>query len=119
MERNLDLVRDLLLELEKTDFNSAVKQLIENGYSEESIGFHCYLIGDAGFAKVLDNTSIEDTLPKAIATHLTWHGYEFLDSIRDRSRWEKAKSALSNIGGGSIDIAWELLKEYMKDQLGI
>lgn len=119
MQRNLDLVRELLLAIEIKSWDEVVKSLVEKGYTEEQIGFHCYLIGDAGFACISDITAIHDSIPNATAVNLTWRGYEFLDSAREFKRWHKVQSALSKIGGGTVDVAIDLLKDYIKNDLGI
>lgn len=119
MKRDLDLIRELLLALEAAPEADPVESLIVKGYSKEKIGFHIYLLGDAGFARVADVSTMSDTMPQAMALNITWHGYEFLDSAREPERWSKAKAALSKVGGGSIEVAFELLKDYLKSELGL
>ena len=118
MKRNLDLVRQLLLAVESSD-EDVVASLVEKGYTEEQIGFHCYLLGDAGYAKVIDTTTIADAFPQATVLCLTWQGYEFLDAARESQRWKKAKGALGRVGSVSLDVVIDLLKQYAKQELGL
>lgn len=119
MTRNLELIRDLLLAIEADPECGAVKCLVKKGYSEEEIGFHCYLLGDAGYAKVEDSSTTEDSYPQAIPLNLTWKGYEFLDAARESDRWKKLKSALNRVGAASFEVVLDLLKDYAKKELGI
>ncbi|WP_144289956.1 DUF2513 domain-containing protein [Ideonella sp. A 288] len=119
MKRNLDLIRDICLALESKSDQDIAESLRDKDYTDEEIGFHSYLLGDAGFAQVADTTTISDLLPQAIPLHLTWKGYEFLESAREDKRWAKAKGAIRKIGGTSIEVAFDLLKEYAKQELGL
>lgn len=119
MKRNLDLIRELVLALEAAPEVDAVQSLIAKGYTEEVIGFHCYLLGDAGYAKVIDVTTMGNVVPQALAVNLTWRGYEFLDSARENKRWAKAKGALGKVGSTSLDVVIDLLKTYAKQELGL
>ena len=119
MKRDLDLVRELLLALEGAPEVNAVESLVAKGYSEEAIGFHSFLLGDAGYARVFDTSTVMDTVPQAIASSITWRGYEFLDSARESKRWTKAKGALAKVGGTSLEVALDLLKDYAKNELGL
>jgi hypothetical protein len=51
------------------------------------------------------------------AVRLTWEGHEFLDAARDNGRWEKAKGAMSKVGGFVFDISKQLLIQYMRAEL--
>jgi len=119
MKRDLELIRDLLFAIEASPEVDVVASLKEKGYSEEQIGFHSYLLGDAEYARVIDVTTMGHTMPQALALNLTWKGYEFLDSARESNRWKKAKGALTKVGNTSFDVIAALLKEYAKQELGL
>jgi Hypothetical protein (DUF2513) len=119
VKRNLDLIRELVLALEAAPELDVVQSLEAKGYTEEEIGFHSYLLGDAGYAKVIDVTVMGNVVPQALALNLTWKGYEFLDSARESRRWAKAKGALGKVGSTSLDVVIDLLKAYAKQELGL
>ena len=54
---------------------------------------------------------------------LTWEGHDFLDSIRDRSVWQKAQGRAENTGLHAaqltVDILKELGKSVIKESLGL
>jgi hypothetical protein len=119
VKRNLDLIRELVLAIEASPETDVVVSLVAMGYAEEEIGFHSYLLGDAGYAKVIDVTVMSNVLPQALALNLTWKGYEFLDSARENRRWVKVKGALGKVGSTSLDVVVDLLKQYAKQELGL
>ena len=74
MKRNLDLIRDLLLAIEASPENHLAQTLAARGYTEEETGFHVYLLGDAGYAQVIEVTTADSALPQALPANLTWKG---------------------------------------------
>ena len=90
-----------------------------HGYTQEEIGYHAVLLGEAGLAKVVEITALGDKSPQAKITQLTWAGHEFLDSARENKRWNQAKDLISNVGGASIQIWMMLLSDLIKKNLGI
>lgn len=117
MKRNPDLVREIMLRLEDKDRGAYDKI---SGYDKATIGFHVFLLGQAGFADVAETTVIGDSYPQAIPKNLTWAGYEFLDAAKDDSVWAVAKKKVIPAGG---EIAFAVLKEWLiseaKRKLGL
>jgi len=118
MKRDMDLIRAMLLAIESESSGFAPKIEIL-GYTEEQIGYHASLLGEAGLAKVVDVTSAGSKGPEAIVTRLTWAGHEFLDAARENQRWNQAKDLISKIGGASIQIWMDVLTELIKKRLGL
>jgi hypothetical protein len=118
MKRDPDLVRNILLALEnKASSNDAVtaKKMMLDGWSEEEINYHLLLLIEAGYIKGKDSSSDNRTI--VFVTRLTWEGHEFLDAARDDRRWEKAKSAISKVGGWSFEVIKPILVELAKDAI--
>jgi len=89
MKRDMDLVRDILLDVEKQDGSGGwIKVAVEN-HSEDEINYHLLLLKDAGFleAAVL-NAGVRSIVQP---TRLTWKGHEFLNAARSSKVWEGAK----------------------------
>ena len=118
MKRDMDLIRAMLLAIEADPHGFAPKIEI-HGYTQEEIGYHAVLLGEAGLAKVYDMTMEESKTPEAIIERLTWAGHEFLDSARDNTRWNQAKDKISKISGASMQIWIALLIELAKRNLGL
>lgn len=118
MKRNPDLIRKILLVLESTQKPEEVltaKRLPLEGWSEDEINYNLLLLLEAGYIKGKDSSSDNRTI--VFVTRLTWEGHEFLDAARDDIRWEKAKSAISKVGGWSFEIAKPILVELAKDAI--
>ncbi len=90
------------------------------GYSDEQIGFHVHLLGQAGLLLTIDVTTVIDKSPLAKPLSVTWQGYEFLESARSESLW---RNALSKIGKAGVGVSFEILKLVLvslaKSQIGI
>ncbi len=101
MTRDLDLVRKILLVCEEHPDGFAPQELNIEGYTDDKIGYHVYLAGEAGLLKVADRTHCGCQSPYAMPLSMTWLGHEFLDASRNETVWEKAKKA---VGSSSFDV---------------
>jgi hypothetical protein len=120
MKRDIDLIRKLLLAIEEEEHAYVQAELTVDGYTEEQINFHIFLLGDAGLANVAENTHIGSKSPSALPLHLTWAGYEFLAAAKDDTVWAKAKtSVLKPAGGVAFSVLLEWLKAEAKTRLGL
>ena len=118
MKRDMDLIRLMLLTIEADDHGFAPKIEIP-GYTQEQIGYHAVLLGEAGLAKVHDITCMESDSPVAMISRLTWTGHEFLDAARENNRWNKAKDTIGKIGGASLPVWMDILVELAKKAIGL
>jgi len=119
MKRDLDLIRKMLLAIEGAPSGYA-PNLTFAGYTDEQVGYHAYLLIDAGLARGADITTHGSEGPEAIVQSLTWEGHEFIDAARDDSRWQKAKSIIAEKGGGiTLDLLKALLVSLTKTALGL
>ena len=118
MKRDMDLIRAMLLAIESDPHGFAPIIEIPN-YTQEDIGYHAVLLGEAGLAKVTDVTRMGSDTPDAIVERLTWAGHEFLDSARDNRIWNQAKDSIAKIGSASIQIWSMVLAGYIKNELGL
>ena len=64
MIRDLNLIRKLILAVEASPTGYVQDEIEINGYSEEQIGYHAYLLVNAGLANGIDATTIADTSPQ-------------------------------------------------------
>lgn len=120
MKRDLDLIRKILLAMEAREHAFVHDKLVVDGHAEEQVGFHIYLLGEAGLAKVAENTHLESQSPSAIPLHLTWEGYEFLEAAKDETLWGKAKSVVIKPAGGvAFGVLVEWLKAEARTRLGL
>ena len=120
MKRNLDLVRKILLAIEKDE--DAIGQgwinLRIDGHSQKEISYHVELLNEAGLIEATDLSSSINY--RWCPVRLTWYGHEFLDSARDEDVWKQAKDKLAK---KTKNFSFELLKtiliELTKESLGL
>lgn len=113
MKRNMDLVRDLLLIIERNDDSKELN--VPNDWDREEVAYHLKILDQAGFVK--NNTKWADNKPMWMFASLTWDGHEFLDSIKNNSIWDKTKEGIKNKGFELGSVPLEVLKEYAKLQI--
>ena len=91
-----------------------------DGATDEQIGYHVYLMHQAGLVDAVDSTFISGNSPNFIPRKLTWDGHDFLDSIKDESLWEKAKkSVITPAGGVAFSVLLEWVKAEAKSRIGL
>lgn len=98
MKRDMDLVRTLLFELEKQSYIVAASGVVNiDGYDDEAIHYHLRILTDSPYVMAQDVRGTPNYF------RLTWEGHEFLESIRDDTRWNQLKEASTKAGAASID----------------
>lgn len=120
MKRDMDLIRKIVLAVEDRPPGSAVDQIQIDGYTEQQIGYHSYLVVDSGLAQGIDTQSLADVLPSWLILHLTSAGHDFADAARNETTWNKAKDMVNkNAGSATIDIVKETLVAVIKGAIGL
>ena len=114
MKRDMELVRELLLKIaeaeEPLDFSELAAKR-EAG--RERTAYHMQmLVEEAGLVRGIDASSMDGK--DWLSLELTWHGQDFLDSIRDPTVWEHTKEGAKKLGGVSWDVLIGLAKAYVK-----
>ena len=119
MKRDLELIRKMILAIEDSPKGFAPRLTLK-GYTQEQIGYHAYLLIDAGYAKGKEVTHNESHSPEAIITRLNWKGHEFADAARDVSRWQKAMELIAEKAGTvTLEIVTQVLTRFMKAALDL
>ena len=108
MKRDMDLVRKILMACADHEHGSA-PALQVGGYSDEQIGYHVYLMMQAGLVEGADITDLACQSPQAMLTSVTWEGHEFLEASRDDGLWTKAKQAAGSTGGMVLSVLKSVL----------
>ena len=120
MKRDIELIRQIVLQIESMATGYVFEKLTVDGCSDEQIGYHSYLIADAGLAKGLDQTGIDAKSPYWHILHLTSAGHDFADAVRNDSTWKKATGIVKEkAGGATVEILKEVLTRMVKDTLGL
>ena len=103
MKRDMDLLRQILIVVRDHEDPSKPIELNIEGYTEDQIGYHVYLLSDAGLIATFSGATLSD-MGSWIPQAATWHGHEFLDAVQNAGVWAKVKQTVKD-KGGSIPFA--------------
>lgn len=96
MQRDIDLIRHILLDLEARGSYTDWLDVDIEEYSPEQVDYHLELLIEAGLIRV-PASGME--LSRRHPLRLTWEGHEFLDAARSETRWQKVKASADKIDG--------------------
>lgn len=116
MKRDMDLVREILLAVERSDADPIDSiQIVIPNYTLTQVSYHVHIMEEAGLVEALDLSSDDgyDFEPK----RLTWHGHEYLDTIRDPAIWRETKKQMEAAGGFSLDLVKAIAKGFIKKKI--
>jgi len=114
MQRDLDLIKKILLKIElTTSLNKAIHIEID-GYSKNEIDYHVVLLSDSRYVEA------QKTVYGVLPYRITSSGHDFLESSKNDTIWNKAKSVAKEKGVGlTLDLFKELLASLIKSSLGL
>jgi DNA-binding transcriptional ArsR family regulator len=108
MKRDMDLIREILLDMEDAPFTGGWLELKLEGYDESELSYHTLLLYEAGLIDAIDLSTMNHNVWKP--KYITWAGHEFLDAARDNKRWETAKKIIAEKGG---NLAFDVIKSVL------
>lgn len=117
MQRDMDLIRDLMLKLE-ADKRLIGAELVQfspqdlglNDTRRDEIIYHLGLLIGAGFVDgVRYNAHLIPTV-----SQVTWAGQEFLANIKDNNIWNRTKEKAKEIPGVSLTIVAEIAASLVR-----
>lgn len=118
MQRDLELIRTILLELERAPTPNQDELRLPD-VSEEQIGYHVKLLHQAGFVEAIDISTREEPMAW-LPLGLTWAGHEFLDAARNQTTWRRALQNVQGTAGSvPISVLQALLISFGKAALGL
>ncbi|MCR3761796.1 DUF2513 domain-containing protein [Clostridium felsineum] len=94
MERDMELVRKILLYIEKNYVDVALYDLNIEGYDLKTIAYHCKLCYEEGMISDYKDYYAGSELRDFGVSSLTWKGHDFLEKIRNDNVWSKIKSII-------------------------
>lgn len=119
MQRNMDLVRTILMRIEESPSGWAAQPFGIAGFTAEQVGYHAHIMMEDGLIEGVDVTHTGSKSPEALPRALTWKGHEFLDLARDQKRWNQAKSLISKVGSAPLSVWTKVLSELVVKELGV
>lgn len=133
MKRDLDLLREILLQVEASTFSSLPGATDWNTFKSDAASYqilrhHTQLLLERGFLRessVILNAPDSNGRPTTqfLPDAMTDQGHDFLESVRDPELWRKTKSGAEKLGSFSLDlvkqIALGLIKTKLKAHTGV
>ena len=131
MKRDLDIVRDILLQVEKSDGYLTINDLFDirdkqEGckYTDNEIVYHVELLFAQGFIDGNIRRDMNGDITDSSIDGLTWDGADYLESMRDSRVWNKAKSTIKKaVGSTTFDVVKQtctlVATQMVKSNLGI
>src|SRR3990172_3480906 len=109
MNRDMDLTREILLEVESRPPNQGGQQndLPHREFTE--VTYHAILLEEAGLIRA--KVEYEKNIGRCYVEHLTWEGHEFLEAARSDKTWQHAVLSVGEKAGG---LAYEVLKAVLR-----
>lgn len=105
MQRDMDLVRDILKGLAESDEPLPASTFAGDARSIEEVGYHMVIMDEAGLIKASRLGADGNPYYRVAALRMTWAGNDFLASVRSGKTWEKVKRRIAT---GAGDAAFEV-----------
>jgi hypothetical protein len=109
----MDLVRMILIRMERSPYGWAPQDQEILGYSLNEIAYHAHIMKQEGLIEGAEITTMHSVVPDAMRTSLTWKGHEFLDLARDQERWNRAKAIIAKLGSAPISVWMKVLSDLL------
>jgi hypothetical protein len=124
MKRDMDLIREILLAIERLDTGADDDlDVVVDGVDPRVVNAHLRLLDEAGFINAHEIPDDTEEFSHFVPTRLTWSGHEFLDAVRDPEVWRRTKAGAAKAGGAGVEFMWELAKAYgkqlLKERIGV
>ena len=122
MKRDMEIVREILLEVEAQKASKVSKIIPSEDENNSDYMEHISLLIDEGFltGKVIRGAQMQIAAISIIPPGLTWSGHDFLDAARSDTVWKKAMGKVKDAGGSiTFELMKSLLKKLAAQQLGL
>ena len=121
MKRDMDLVREILLRIEKGERPEGLISNIKK--PKDEVYYHIKIMSDFGLINAEIITAMNKVSPGpsfvvANIAGLTWEGYDFLDDIRNETVWKKTQAQIKKTTGtASLEMVKEVAKTFVREML--
>lgn len=110
MQRNWDIIRKILIEIESLPTEDSVFSSNElQGVDAEAVAYHMRLLLEAQL--IVGGCRNAVGPPFCHAGRLTWEGHEFLDKIKNETLWRQIKATARTKG---VDLSFTVIKDLAK-----
>ncbi|SHH25711.1 Hypothetical protein SAMN05720766_10974 [Fibrobacter sp. UWH9] len=108
MERDMDLVREILLDIESVPAGCDWEHK-DYGRNEDTVYEHIQIMKQAGLVSGGIHEGSGGRFP--VSVKITWNGYEFLDASRDSKVWNSVKQKAMDSG---VSLTFDVLLNALK-----
>ena len=125
MRRDLDLVRSILIYVEKAEDEVDAEDLVTDGWPFEIVAYHVRLMAHHGLVDLSDDTrDMNGETLSLVVSGLTWDGQDYLYAIRDPKVWAKVKKTVKEaVGSTTFEVVRQtgtmVAMSMVKAKLGI
>jgi hypothetical protein len=119
MQRNMDLVRLILMRIEDSYSGWSTPPFGLQGLAPETIRYQAHIMTEDGLLEGADVPNLRGTDPEAMPLALTAKGHDFLDLARDQTRWNQAHLIIRKVGSAPIAVWMKVLKDLLLKELGV
>lgn len=96
MKRDMELCRKILFAIEEQYVDVAIHNLKIESYSMEQVAYHCKILHEAGLVSYYNSKYGDNHIQFFAVGSITWNGHEYLDTIRQDSRWNEIKKQIAS-----------------------
>ncbi len=122
MTRDMDLVRQILLNLEPLNahFDKGVTLKVGEGplaieeFTNEQIAYHLRIMTEGGLL-MREAFGVDGITTRFFG--LTWTGHEFVDIVRDSKTWATVKEAGKSTGGAGLEFMKDVALAYLRSKV--
>lgn len=121
MKRDMDLIRRIMLDLEKLDENGNGPTLQYDDVSIVDIVYHMELLNEHGLIEAEIIKSDGDPKSNLAAfERITWKGHDFIDNAKSETVWQTTKRNIADtVGSVGFALFVETMKYHAREMLGI
>ena len=94
MKRDMELCRKILFAIEEEYIDVAIRNLKIENYPMEQVAYHCKILHEAGLVSDYEAKYGGNHIISFDVGSITWNGHEYLDTIRQDSRWNEIKKQI-------------------------
>ena len=120
MQRDIELIRKMLLEIESRD---NVFMPSDDPDDHQLVAYHLLQLQEGGLIVGIDaiqRPGGEVIVQVKAQPRLTWAGHEFVDAARNDALWKEATEKVGNeLGTVSFAVLTQLLAQLAKGRLGV
>lgn len=121
MERDLDLIRKMLLAAEAAGTPLDVMALGLEETDFQVLAYHAEILVEARLLKAQITWVDSSILPiSVVVERLTWEGHDYLDAVRSDTVWARTRTLVrEKVGTAALEVVKQVAVQVAKNQLGL